>query len=114
MIQKHADIIRSSTPPAELYALTHHFYEDIRSQLSFVKLFGWLDGKPCPSADDISLYFSICPLFRTFPWLDIPHLASFELLSKLRPEFDGGFRLASPNTVEVLDWGPSHRIYCIS
>jgi cytochrome P450 len=52
----------------ELHDLTHHLFQDIVSLLSFGKSFDILaTGKKSQGADDIETYFSICPLFGTFP-----------------------------------------------
>lgn len=77
MIERYLAIIleRSSTlsekhemPVVELHDLTHSLYRDIVSLLSFGKSFDILtSGHENQGAEDIETYFSICPLYGTFP-----------------------------------------------
>lgn len=75
MIERYLSIIseqlQASTESEqiiELYDPTHNLYLDIVSLLSFGKSFDILErGQKSQGADDIETYFSICPLFGTFP-----------------------------------------------
>lgn len=56
------------TTVIELHDLTHNLYRDIISLLSFGKSFDILaTGCKNQGAEDIETYFSICPLYGTFP-----------------------------------------------
>ncbi|KAK5045144.1 hypothetical protein LTR84_009477 [Exophiala bonariae] len=81
MIERYLDIIleqskirspdkgrQRETPVIELHDLTHNLYHDIISLLSFGKSFDILaNGRKNQGAEDIETYFSICPLYGTFP-----------------------------------------------